>query len=165
MLFKLIKEISIRSLKFNINKKNVISSFKDVIKYLQSSMGNEKIELFKIIFLDSNNIILKDEIMQRGSTNVIMVYPREIVKKAVLVDATAVIIAHNHPSGKCKPSKSDIVITKNIITALNIFNIVLHDHVIITNQRYFSFKEHGMLTNDVPLNLLNYRQKGYQKSQ
>ena len=124
-------------------------------------MANEKIELFKVIFLDSNNMILKDEVMQHGSTNIIMVYPKEIVKRAVLVDATAVIIVHNHPSGKPKPSKSDIVITKNITTALNIFNIVLHDHIIISKHSYFSFNEHDIIINSVPLNLLNYRQKSY----
>ena len=144
-LFKLIKETSVRIAKESIINKSVISSWENVIEYLRTSMGYSPIEIFRVIYLNKNNIIISDETLQEGTVDQVNIYPREILKRSIILDATAIILVHNHPSGKAKPSISDIELTNNISTILAPLNIVIHDHVIITNNKYYSFKSEGII--------------------
>jgi DNA repair protein RadC len=108
-------------------------------------MGNLKSEVFRVLYLNKKNILLKDEVMQQGTVDRVIVYPREIAKRAISNGASAVILVHNHPSGEVKPSKEDIEITNLIKKGLEPLNIVIHDHVIISGDAHYSFKSSGLL--------------------
>ncbi|MBF8246540.1 MAG: DNA repair protein RadC [Rickettsia sp.] len=143
--FQLIKEFLSRILKNNIKKKNIISSWSDLLKYLKFNMSALKIEHFRVIFLNSQKIILCDEIMSKGTVDQTAVYPREILKKTLLLGASSIILVHNHPGGSTKPSKADRLVTSQIQEYCQFFNISLHDHVIISDNQYYSFKENYLL--------------------
>ena len=108
-------------------------------------MGHEKTEAFRIIFLDRKNRLITDEVQQRGTIDHTPVYPREVVKRALELGATALILVHNHPSGDATPSKADIEMTKQIAAAAEPLGIVLHDHLIMTRAEESSFRALGLL--------------------
>ena len=141
----LLKELLNRILHEKISKKHVISSWSMLLEYLKFSMGFLKIEQFRVLFLNTKNILLAEEIMATGTIDQTPVYPREIVKKALLHEAGAVILVHNHPSGNAKPSKADIDLTTQIVNACIVVNVTVHDHVIISNGSYYSFKSNMLL--------------------
>lgn len=143
----LLKEITFRANKEAILSKPIISSKNDLINYLRSSIGNGSIERVHILYLNNKNRLIGDEILDYGTTNRVAIYPREIVKKAIFLNASAVILAHNHPSGNTKPSQSDIDQTNELQLALEAVDVVLHDHVIISSNSYFSFKTNDLLFN------------------
>lgn len=145
VLFKILKETAIRCSKAELDNKPIISSWKALIEYLRLSIGHSKIEMFKVIYLNKKNIIIEDEIVQKGTIDQVNVYPREILKKALFLDSSAVILVHNHPSGKARPSTNDIELTKTIQEVLKTLNILVHDHVIVTQKECFSFKAHGLI--------------------
>jgi DNA repair protein RadC len=115
------------------------------MEYLQSMLAHEKIEQFRILFLDNRNRLLADEKQAQGTVNHTPVYPREVVKRALELHATAIILVHNHPSGDPSPSGEDIAMTKEIKKASTALSIVLHDHVIIGNGQWLSFRKTGLL--------------------
>jgi DNA repair protein RadC len=141
VILSLIRELSTRILKQKITNIDVISSWSSLVDYLKFSMGNLKIEQFRVLFLNSKNSIIVDEIISEGTIDEIAIYPREIVKRALLYDASAIILIHNHPSGVSNPSINDINMTIKLICACENFNISVHDHVIVTKDECFSFKE------------------------
>lgn len=143
-VFKLFQEIIKRILKSKIESKPILGSTKDVVKYCKLTLGNLKIENFKIIFLNSKNMLIADEIHQTGTVNQTPVYTREVVKRALELSATSIIIVHNHPSGDITPSQNDILITKNINDACNKLQIKLLDHIIISRSDYISLKSLGI---------------------
>jgi DNA repair protein RadC len=105
----------------------------------------EKVEQFRILFLDNRNRLLADEPQARGTVNHTPVYPREVIKRALELHATAIILVHNHPSGDPSPSQEDIDMTKEIKKGASALSIVLHDHVIIGNGQWLSFRKTGLL--------------------
>lgn len=108
--------------------------------------NNTSIEQFAVIFLNAANCIITSKIMFKGSLTSSAVYPREIIKKALELDAAAIIVAHNHPSGQTKPSRDDIQMTNKINDACRTVDIVLHDHIIIAGKNgYYSFSDEGVL--------------------
>jgi DNA repair protein RadC len=113
--------------------------------YLTAVMARERVEQFRILFLDTRNRLIADEAQARGTVNHTPVYPREVVKRALELQATALILAHNHPSGDPTPSRDDIEMTREIVTAARALSIVLHDHVIIGNGCWLSFRREGLL--------------------
>jgi DNA repair protein RadC len=123
----------------------VLSNWDRLMEYLQAVLAREKIEQFRLLFLDNKNRLLADEPQARGTVNHTPVYPREVVKRALDLHATAIILVHNHPSGDPSPSQDDIEMTKEIKKALAALSIVLHDHVIIGNGQWFSFRKTGLL--------------------
>lgn len=141
----LVRELVRRTLKHKVINKNVISSWNALLDYLKSSMGNIKLEQFRILFLNKKNILIADEIMGVGTIDQTPVYPREIIKRALFFEAGAIILVHNHPSGSPKPSASDIELTARIVDACSTMNITVHDHVIIAGQDYYSFKSNMLL--------------------
>ncbi len=143
--FQIIREISNRILKNKVIKKNAISSWSALISYLQFNMSNLAIEQFRVLFLNKKNILIADEIMATGTIDQTPVYPREIVKRALLHEAGAIILVHNHPSGNSSPSKSDIDLTTHIVNACKSININVHDHVIMGKGNYYSFKTNMLL--------------------
>ena len=108
-------------------------------------MGHLKNEQLRIFFLDAKNHLISEEVLSEGTVDHTPVYPREVVKRTLNLGASAVILAHNHPSGDPTPSRADEVITKEIRMALAPLNIFLHEHIIIGGGEHFSFGKHGLL--------------------
>lgn len=123
----------------------VISSWDRLLAYCRVAMGHEKVEQLRLFFLDSKNRLIADEVQQRGTVDHTPAYPREVVKRALELGATALILAHNHPSGDTTPSAADIEMTKAIQDAAEKLGIVLHDHVIIGKAGHSSFRSLGLL--------------------
>ena len=108
-------------------------------------MGHTKKEIFLVLYLNNQNELIGEDIQDYGTVDQINIYPREIVKRALFFNASAIILAHNHPSGCTKASRDDIETTKQIQPALLPFKILIHDHVIISDRSFFSFKSEGLL--------------------
>lgn len=128
-----------------IMEQPIVSSWQALLDYCRAAMGHEKTEAFRIIFLDRKNRLITDEVQQRGTIDHTPVYPREVVKRALELGATALILVHNHPSGDATPSKADIEMTKQIAAAAEPLGIVLHDHLIMTRAEESSFRALGLL--------------------
>jgi DNA repair protein RadC len=143
--FTIIREFLERVLKGKFINKHVLSSWSVLIEYLQTTMGDIKTEQFRAIFLNKKNMIIADEIQACGTVDQTPVYPREIVKRALFHEASAIILVHNHPSGNPKPSKADIAITQEVQKACATLNILLHDHVIVCKKKFLSFKSEYLL--------------------
>jgi DNA repair protein RadC len=123
----------------------VITNWDKLLVYLRATMAHKTVEQFRCLFLDRSNVLLADEMQNEGSIDHTPVYPREVVKRALILDASAVIMVHNHPSNHSNPSKSDIEMTKRIKNALEGIGVVLHDHVIVTKKGHTSFRILGLL--------------------
>ena len=143
--FSLIKEVIKRILKEDISEKILLNSWNSLHDYLQATMGHQNIENFRVLYLNTKNHLIHDDIQQYGTIDQTNVYPREILKKAIFHDATAIILAHNHPSGVTTPSKADIALTSKIIEACKSIDVVVHDHVIVAGNKVFSFKAHNLI--------------------
>jgi len=142
---KLFQAISERYAKEKISKKIPLTSPKAVAEYLRQKLGREKKENFVILSLDSRNNLIKDAIISVGTLNANLVHPREVFSEAIKQNAASVILVHNHPSGDPEPSQDDLEITKRIQEAGKIMGIDVLDHIIITKNKVFSFKEKGLI--------------------
>lgn len=146
VFFKLIFSIIENQLyKKTLIEKISISSNIQLLNYLKVSMLKRDVEIFKVIFLNGQNEILKEEELFQGTIDKSMVYIRELVKKILEYNAKSIIIVHNHPAGSLKPSQSDILLTQKIKEAFEYLEIRLLDHLIISEKGYFSFLENGIL--------------------
>lgn len=134
-----------RLVKSEVADAPVIQSWSALIDYCRLAMGKSKIEEFRVLFLNHRHALIADEVMQRGTVNHTPVYPREVVKRALELAASAIILVHNHPSGDATPSPADIDITAKIAQGCATVNIAVHDHVIITEAAHYSFKSYGLL--------------------
>lgn len=154
---KLFQEISERYLKERIiGKKIQLKSAKKVHDYLFQSMQKDKKEIFKVMFLDGKNRLIEVEDLFEGSLTSSVVYSREIMKKAIKYDAANLIFVHNHPSGDPDPSPSDKDITKELLFAGNLMQIKVLDHIIIGDNKYFSFADEGLIK-EYDLNFLSLK--------
>ena len=144
-LLKLVHTLMGRSLQDDIQGKNVLQSWNQVIDYCTTTMSFSQSEQLRVLYLDQKNQILGDEIQQTGTVNHTPIYPREIMKKALEVGATSLILVHNHPSGDPTPSKADIDLTLKIQRIGNDLGITLHDHIIIGKGRHSSLKSMGII--------------------
>ncbi len=142
---KIVQAAAQRLSKSEVLYKPVLNNWDRLMEYLQAVLAREKIEQFRILFLDNRNRLLADEIQGSGTVNHTPVYPREVIKRALELHATAFILVHNHPSGDPSPSEEDIALTKEIKHAATALAIVLHDHVIVGNGRWLSFRRAGLL--------------------
>lgn len=142
---KIIKEIMHRTMYNKVVNRNVISSWSCLVEYLQNTIGYENIEQFRILFLNKRNILIADELQAKGTIDQTPLYPREVVKRALFYEASAIILVHNHPSGNPKPSKADIELTQRVQSACNSIGIVVHDHIIICKNDFYSFKSNSMI--------------------
>ena len=123
----------------------VLSDWQALLDYCQASMAYAKIEQFRIFYLNNRNVLIADEIQQHGTVDHTPVYPREVVKRALELGASALIMVHNHPSGDPTPSRADIEMTRHVREAGEKLGITLHDHIIVSHNGHRSFKEMGLL--------------------
>lgn len=124
---------------------NALTSWSSLMEYCKISMAHRETEQFRILFLDRKNILIADEEQAKGTVDHVPVYPREVAKRALELNASALILVHNHPSGDPTPSEADIAMTKRVDVALNVLGITLHDHVIIGQATDASFRSLGLL--------------------
>ncbi len=137
---KLVASIAHRMLKGELKGRKVLASWSSVIEYCRAAMAFETREQFRVLFLDKKNALIADEVQQTGTVDHTPVYPREVVKRALELSATAIILVHNHPSGDPTPSRADIEMTKLIIETARPLGITVHDHIIIGRDGHASLK-------------------------
>ncbi|MEE2691555.1 MAG: DNA repair protein RadC [Pseudomonadota bacterium] len=142
---KIVHAAAVKLAQARVLKRPVISSWNELLAYCRAAMADEAIEQFRILFLDKKNILIADEIQQRGTVDHTPVYPREVVKRALELSASALILVHNHPSGDPTPSAADVTMTNQIVKAAQALNISVHDHLVIGKDREASFKSLGLL--------------------
>jgi len=128
-----------------LGEAGVLNNWEKLLAYLNAVLARERIEQFRILFLDAKNRLIADEAQAKGTVNHTPVYPREVVRRALELQATALILVHNHPSGDPSPSRADVDMTREIGQAATMLGIVLHDHLIIGNGRHYSFRREGHL--------------------
>jgi len=142
---KLIKAAALRLMQTSILEKPVLSSWLEVIDYCHAAMANEEKEQFRILFLDKKNRLIADEVQSQGTVDHTPVYVREVMKRALELSASALLLVHNHPSGDPHPSRADIDMTRRIMSAAEPFGIVVHDHIVIGREGHASFKGLGLI--------------------
>lgn len=142
---KAIAELNARASRENIQKKTAISSWSALVEYVRTELQHEKREQFRILFLDRKNQLIADEVMGHGTVDHAPVYTREVARRALELHASALILVHNHPSGDTTPSRADINVTREIIDALDPFDITVHDHLIAGTGGVTSLKAAGLI--------------------
>ena len=142
---KLIQALSERLAREQVIGKPVISSWSALVGYCRTALQFERTEQFRVLFLDRKNRLIADEILGRGTIDHAPVYPREVVKRALAHEASALILVHNHPSGDATPSQTDVEMTRTLAEVCQPFDIVLHDHLVIARENTASFKTLGLL--------------------
>jgi DNA repair protein RadC len=142
---KIVEAAAHRLAQARILDKPAISGWKALVSYCRTTMAHSNIEQFRILFLDRKNVLVADEPQAKGTIDHVPVYPREVVKRALELDASALVLVHNHPSGDPTPSDADIAVTRQIEAAAQTFNIIIHDHLIIGATEEFSFRAAGHL--------------------
>ncbi len=142
---KILQAAALEISKQKLIKKPILSSWSALLDYCRSAMQFEAKEQFRVLFLDKKNRLIADEIMTKGTVDAAPVYPREVIKRALDLSSTAIILVHNHPSGDPTPSTSDIELTKQIIIAAKALGVVVHDHLIIGRDQIASFKQLGLI--------------------
>lgn len=138
-------ELARRSLKEELHESDSLSSPKAVKDYLRHSLGNKPHEAFAVLFLDVKNRLIASEELFRGTLTRTSVHAREVVKSALAHNAAGVILAHNHPSGNCEPSAADQTLTKLLKEALELVDVRVLDHIVVSAQESYSFAEHGLI--------------------
>lgn len=128
-----------------VRNRPIVGTSQALLEYLQTSMAYEQVEQFRVLFLDCRNRLISDEVMSRGTVNHTPVYPREVVKRALLLNASALIAVHQHPSGDPTPSRADIEMTRELKSAAAALDLELHDHIVIGHGRHASFRSLGLL--------------------
>ncbi len=142
---KLIQAAAARYARDAVRDRPLLSSWQAVIDYCRAAMAYAEREQFRILFLDKKNGLIADEVQQTGTVDHTPVYPREVVKRALELSATALILVHNHPSGDPQPSRADIDMTARIVDIAKPLGIVIHDHIIVGSGGHASFKALGLI--------------------
>jgi len=143
---KLIKAVADRYLEKRLLYKDALNNSKELFEYLYHSIRDKTRECFNVVFLDAKNRVVATETLFEGTLTASSVYPREVVLAALNQHAAALIFAHNHPSGDPKPSQEDVAITRRLVFACRVVGITVHEHLIIGNNRYFSFADEGYIS-------------------
>lgn len=138
------KASAIRLLAEQIQGKPILSNWQALIDYLRADMAHENIERVRVLFLDGKNRLIRDEIVTEGSIDQATIYVREIIRRAIDLHASGLILVHNHPSGDPAPSKADIQLTREVYKAARPLSIIVHDHLIIGGQGQTSLKSKGL---------------------
>jgi DNA repair protein RadC len=145
VLLKTVQVLLGRVLREQIKDRPVIGSWNALIDYVRVQMAHEPTEQFRLLFLDRKNLLLRDEVQSRGTVDHTPLYPREVVKRALELGASAIIMVHNHPSGDPTPSRPDIDMTRQVVQALSAVGISVHDHVIVGKNRTLSFRSEKLI--------------------
>jgi DNA repair protein RadC len=136
----LMQAVASRFARDSVKAKPLLDSWAAVIDYCKASMAYEQVEQFRILFLDKKNVLIADEVQGSGTVDHTPVYPREVVKRALELSSTAMILVHNHPSGDPTPSRADIQMTKQLIDTAKPLGIAIHDHIIVGKSGHASLK-------------------------
>lgn len=123
----------------------ILSSDQRVLDYLRSRMAYEPIEQLRVLFLNANNELIADEVLGIGTVSAVQAWPREILKRCLDLEATAILLVHNHPSGCSKPSRADRELTDRIARAASCLNVIVHDHLVVARNGTTSFRKAGYL--------------------
>jgi len=142
---KVVEAAAHRLSQARIRQRQVLSSWDALLAYCRATMAHRDTEQFRVFYLDRKNALIADELQAEGTVDHVPVYPREIMKRALLLNASALILVHNHPSGDPTPSATDIAMTGQIVAAADALGIVLHDHVIVGKSGDLSFRAEGHL--------------------
>jgi DNA repair protein RadC len=142
---KIVEAAAQRMMRGKVINRAVLSSWDALLDYCHTAMAHRETEQFRILFLDRKNVLIADEEQARGTVDHVPVYPREVIKRALELNASALILVHNHPSGDPTPSDADITITHQIKDAAEVLGLTLHDHLIIGKSREVSFRALGYL--------------------
>jgi DNA repair protein RadC len=140
---KFVHGVAGRYLKKKLLKKDPIGSSQELFDYLYHALRDKKREIFQVVFLDAQNRILAIETLFEGTLTASSVYPREVVNAALRHHAAGLFLVHNHPSGEPRPSREDVLITRQLIHACRVMGITVHEHLIVGDNTYFSFADHG----------------------
>ena len=143
--FKALREVGRRLAERKVKHMPVLTNWQQLLDYCHTALAHEKTEQFRILFLDRKNVLIADEVQQRGTIDHTPVYPREVVKRALTLNAAALILVHNHPSGDPKPSRDDIEMTREVKAAAEALGIAIHDHLVIGRKGHASFRSLGLL--------------------
>jgi DNA repair protein RadC len=144
-VLKVIEAAAHRLSRARVMNRQVISSWDALLDYCHTVMSHRETEHFRVLFLDRKNTLIADEEQARGTVDHVPVYPREVVKRALELNASALILVHNHPSGDPTPSESDITMTEQIRVAAEVLGLTLHDHLVVGKSRELSFRAAGLL--------------------
>ncbi len=142
---KIVQAAALRLSRAELQDRPILANWDRLIAYLTAAMAREPVEQFRVLYLDTRNRLLADEAQSRGTVNHTPVYPREVVRRALELQATAILLVHNHPSGDPSPSRDDIEMTREVARAAAALEIVLHDHIIVGNGAHLSFRQQGLL--------------------
>jgi len=142
---KLVEAAAQRMMRARVIQKPLLSSWDALLDYCHTTMSHRETEQFRVLFLDRKNVLIADEEQARGTVDHVPVYPREIVKRALELNASALILVHNHPSGDPTPSEADLSMTRQVLDACEALGLTLHDHLIIGKSRELSFRATGYL--------------------
>jgi DNA repair protein RadC len=142
---KIVEAAAHRLAKTQVIGRPALSSWTALLDYCTAAMARSANEEFRVLFLDRKNVLIADEVQNRGTVDHTPVYPREIVKRALELSASAIILVHNHPSGDPTPSKADIAMTREIVAAAKALGLAVHDHLVIGRGGHASFKSLGLL--------------------
>jgi DNA repair protein RadC len=141
---KLLGEVTLRVGRETIRKRTVIGSWSALLAYVKIALANEPREQFRVLFLDNKNQLILDEIQNRGTVDHAPVYAREVMRRALELSASSVILVHNHPSGDPTPSGADITMTREVVDAGRALKISVHDHLVVGREGVASFKALGL---------------------
>jgi DNA repair protein RadC len=141
---KLLGEVTLRVGRETIRKRTVIGSWSALLAYVKVALANEPREQFRVLFLDNKNQLILDEIQNRGTVDHAPVYAREVMRRALELSASSVILVHNHPSGDPTPSGADITMTREVVDAGRALKISVHDHLVVGREGVASFKALGL---------------------
>jgi DNA repair protein RadC len=144
-VIRLLSEALRPALRRELDRAPIISTGQTLVDYLLHSMAQLEVEEVRVLYLNTQNRLLADELMGRGTIDAVTIYPREIMKRALELGATAIIVAHNHPAGDPRPSKADLDSTRRLVAAGRELKVTVHDHIIITPDRFTSLRSEGLL--------------------
>lgn len=139
------KASALRLLADDIRERPILSNWQALIDYLHADMAHEAIERVRVLHLDGKNVLIRDEVVTEGSIDQAAIYVREIIRRAIDLHASGMILVHNHPSGDPAPSKADIQLTRELVEAARPLGIAVHDHLIIGTQGQTSLKSQGLM--------------------
>ena len=142
---RVVEALAHRMARAKVMQRSVLSSWEALMSYCKTVMAHRDTEQFRILFLDQKNTLIADEAQAKGTVNHVPVYPREVAKRALELNATAIILVHNHPSGDPTPSRADVEMTEQIVLACDAIGVTVHDHVIIGKELDTSFRSNGLL--------------------
>lgn len=145
VLLRLVHHAACAMAKGKVRSRPSLSNWQALLAYLQTAMAYDRLEQFRVLYLDNKNSLMSDELQQRGTVNHTPVYPREVVKRALVLNASAFIVVHNHPSGDPTPSRDDIEMTRQLKAAADALELKLHDHIVVGHGRHTSFRSLGLL--------------------